>query len=230
MSEFPDMEITTLTPPQPQDILTLPDKEAEALIYGYVRHFDDVVSMSYARVGILCRLVQTYELHEQRIDPNTNEPCSFHRWLQIAAPRSHSTCYAALRDVEALKDMPEEQVVQIPTSNFPVVRQLSTAVRNDPKVIEAIKTKGQSDLVEHIRKTHPEQMIEHTISKRFRLEESAAQKIDEALKLAQLHGARNEAEALEMIAATAMETWKYEEAIEQAMLEAPDGEAAHNAD
>lgn len=219
---FPDMESTnqlTVEGRTMEQILQMSDREAECLIFGYVRHFDDVVSMSYARVGLLCRAVHSYELHEQRTDPETGEPCSFHRWVQIAAPRAHATCYAALRDVEALQDMPDGEVAQIPASNFPVVRQLSTQVRNDPQVIEAIKSKPTDGLVEHIRKNHPEQHIEHTTVKRFRLEESAAEKIEEALKMAQLHGARNEAEALEMMAAAAMESWRYEEQVEQAIAE-----------
>lgn len=207
-----------LTPSRLKEVLALPDCQAEEAIFNRIQAVTRTWEMSYAEVGLLCRAVDSYLLWEQRTDPDTGELCaSFSRWMHIAAPRSFSTCYAAMRDVEALQDVPAEQVAQIPAANFPVMKQLSTEVRNDPAVLRTAQTGSAERLVDHVRANHPDQHIERTKFLRFPLEESAAERIEEALRLAELHGAHNRSEALELIAREAVEQWRLEDEVAEAL-------------
>jgi hypothetical protein len=207
-----------VTPEIMCDILGMPDSKAEAILFDRLRKIDDNYKLSYAEVGQICIQVQAYLLHEQHTDPDTGEPCSFSRWLHLAAPYSHSTCYAAMRDCEELKDIPVEHLAEMPSSSFSVLKQLSTAVRADPELIEAAKTKRTDDLVEHIREHHPDEHLEHRRTMKFRPDESAAEKIEEALRCAQLHGAASREQALELIAEEAMMQWRLEEEVAQALV------------
>jgi hypothetical protein len=126
-----------------------------------------------------------------------------------------------MRDVDELSDVPRDELAQIPEANFPVMKQLSTAVRNDPKVLHVAKTGRSEDLVEHVREAHPDQHLEHRKHIKFTLDESAVEPIERALALAEEKGARNRGEALELIAAMAIETWQLEEEVETAHQTTP---------
>ena len=177
------------------------------------RYFDECQAIdnasrySYARIGIICRDVERRELWKSRAE-------SFAKWVRLACPWSYATAHASLRDVKELADIPEAQLAQIPASNFPIVKQLSTAVRAEPAVIEAAQTKHSEELVEEIRRTHPGQHLEHKVIMRFFPDESAVGNIEAALTMAKMRGAANRAEELELIAITAAETWRSEDEIE----------------
>ena len=170
---------------------------------------DNASKYSYARVGIICRDVKNRLLWQHRAK-------SFHEWVKIACPWSFATAHASLRDVEELADVPEKDLAAIPASNFPIMKQLSTAVRAEPQVLEGAKTKPTEKFVEQIRETHPEQHLDAKKPMRFFPDESAAVKIEEALEMAMRHGAANRSEALELIAYCALEQWQLEDEIEAA--------------
>ena len=225
----PDMESTTLITPitheRMADILGLPDEKAEPIFFSRLQQIAATWELGYAEVGLICRQVDAYLLWEKRIDPETGEPCaSFSRWVHVCCPRSFATVYAAMRDVEELKDVPAEHVAKIPASNFPVMKQLSSAVRNDPQVLEAAKSQNAEQFVETIRRDHPNQHIEHRQLLRFRPVESAAAKIKEALNRAEQMGAHNWDEALEWLAQWAMDWLEFkseEMKIDAAMKDLP---------
>jgi hypothetical protein len=120
-----------------------------------------------------------------------------------------------MRDVESLQDMPIEAVAKIPASNFSVVKQLSTQVRNDPRVIQAAQTQTSEQLIETVRAKFPEQHMEKRKVKRFTLEESALVQVEEAIKRAMVRGATNESEALEWICAEAVGSWDAEDTVKE---------------
>ena len=201
-----------LTPKDLKNLLSLSAEKAEAMLFDYLQKMDAAERVSYGWKGILCLQAKKHLLHEQHTDPETGKPCSWTRWVRIACPWSYSTTFAAVRDVEALDGLADEDIAQIPASNFPTMRQLSSAVRKDPEVLKTAKTKRTADLVDHIREHHPDQHIEPRKAIRFYVEESAAEKINEALDKAEERGAGSRSEALEFIAATAMQAWEAEEA------------------
>ena len=199
------------------DYSSLPDTDAEQAIYDWMRRFDDAQRLSYSRVGMLCREVKRRLLWRHRDDPDTGQPCtSFTRWVRVCAPYSYATCFAALGDVESLSDVPDEHLSSIPPSNYPTLRQLSTAVRSEPEVIEAAKTQRNDEFIETIRKSHPNQHLESRKTLRFHPSESAAKKIEEAIQAAMERGASNRDEALECLAVNALEDWRMEQEVESA--------------
>jgi len=215
-----------ITPDVMIEVLGLGEVEAEAALFERLRHIDKIHKLSYSETGNICLKVQAHLLHEMRTDPDNGEPCSFSRWLHLAAPYSYSTCYAAMRDCEAMKDISEEHLSEIPASNFPILRQLSTAVRSEPEILIAAKTKKIDEFVEHIKRSFPSQHLESRKSMRFHPEESAAEKIESALSRAESMGARTRDESLEWIAGWAMDwiSFKEEEiAIDRAMRDMPEG-------
>lgn len=214
-----DTDFTTqLTPDKMTDLLGLADEDAEPILFNRLQQIAHTFELGYAEVGLICREVDAYLLWEKRIDPETGQPCaSFTRWVRVCCPRSYATVYAAMRDIESLKDIPDHDLSQIPASNFPIVQQLSTSVRAEPDVIEAAKTQNTKGLVDHVRANYPDQAIEHSKMLRFKMSSSAAERVEMALKMAQLKGANNWPDALELICAEAMEAWRYEEEIESAM-------------
>ena len=176
-----------------------------------------VTETGHMRLGLICRQVEEQHLWQQHLDPETGQPChSFGRWLRILAPRAYSTCYQAIDDVRALSDIPEEELAQIPASNAKTMIKLSTKVRNEPATLKAAKTLRNAEFVEQIQRTHPDQCIERSKIKRFVLEESALEMVNRTLQMAILRGAKNESDALEMMAAEAAESWRAEDEVLEA--------------
>ena len=101
-----------------------------------------------------------------------------------------------MRDMEALKDIPSEQLAKVPESNFSVLKQLSTQVRNTPTVLQAAQTKRSDEFIEHIKREHPGQAIEHNKPMRFMPNETQAVEIEKALAMSMERGAKNRTEAL----------------------------------
>ena len=140
------------------EISTSPDLDSaarESLIFARLQAWDKAIT-SGPEIGILCREVRDTPLWPYRTDPETAKPCtSWTRWMHVAAPRAASTAFGYLRQVEALSDIPDAVLGQIRGENVDTVRQLSTAVRAEPEVLEAAKTQKADEFVEHIQKTHP---------------------------------------------------------------------------
>ncbi len=219
-----DTDFTSqLTPDKMASLLGLADEDSEPILFNRLQQITSTFELGYAEVGLICREVDAYLLWEKRTDPETGQPCvSFTRWVRVCCPRSYATVYAAMRDIESLKDIPDQHLSQIPASNFPIVQQLSTSVRAEPDVLEAAKTQNTKGLVEHVRANYPDQHIERTRFLRLPLDESVMEKVEELFKQAQLRGARNRSEALEMICAEAELQWRMEAEIEQVMTENKD--------
>ena len=159
--------------------------------------------------------VKTGDLWTARLDPETNEPCkSFNRWLCVAAPYSNATMFQAITDVEELSDVPDADLAEIPAANIHIVKQLSTAVRADPRVLQAAKTLSSKKFVEQVQCDHPQQHLEARKILRFvGVVESAAEEIERALTMAECRGARTRNEQLEAIAVEAIQAWDYEEEV-----------------
>jgi hypothetical protein len=206
-----------VTPDKMVGILALPNAEAEGALFERLRYLDRTTKLAYSEIGFISRTVQQFALHEYRIDPQSGNPCSFTRWIRLAAPWGYSTAFAAMRDVENLKDIPAEHLAEIPQSNFHILKQLSTAVRSEPGIIEAAKSKSAGELTEQIRKDHPEQHLDTRKMLRVNMDESALEKVEEAIFEAMTRGATSRGEALEMISAEALMEWKFEKEIERAL-------------
>lgn len=184
----------------------------EAFIFNELQTIDRSWKRSYARAGLLCK-----EVHDRLL---WRERChSFSEWMKMAAPYGYAQAWAALRDVEALADIPAEDLAEIPQANFPTMKQLSSAVRTQPAVLQMAKTAKTEDFVAHIEREHPAQHVEHRVTMKFKPEAGAVVKIEEALRMAMGRGARTRDEALEMMAAEALMQWTLEAEVEGIVLE-----------
>ena len=155
-------------------------------------------------------------LWKHRVDDADGFPCrSFARWVRIACPYAFSTVYAALRDVEALPHIPAEDLAQIPQSNIPTMKKLSTAVARDPWVLEAAKGRNEP-FVAYIREKHPDQHLE--VRKPVKVMVDDPDFIYSVLDQAcELHDAIDRGHALTMIAAMARRTWELESEVEMSI-------------
>lgn len=191
----------------------LPAEQAEPLIFAKMQSYDEAEKTRYMQIGLLCREVESRELWRLRSK-------SFDKWLRACCPFSYSTARAALHDCTELADVPADDLAQIPQSNISTLKQLSTAVRRDPKVLKAAKEEKADEFVSAIRVMHPGQAIEHRKPLRFNPEESGVIVIEEALLKAAEQGARNRDEALEMVAVSFLQQCQMEEQVEAAHSEA----------
>lgn len=208
----------------PSELLELPASEAEEACFSRLRLLDQTWKYSYIEIGQICRIVERKHLWKQRTDPATGERCtSFPAWVHAAAPWSFSTVFAAMRDCEELQDVPAEHLAEIPAANIGTLKQLSTAVRQDPAIIEAAKTMRAPEFVEQVRKEYPLQHLEKKKTLRFTMDESAADKVEQVINIAMAKGAKNWSDALEMICEEAADVWRLESEVEQALkdVEAP---------
>ena len=180
------------------DLTKLPDPDAEAEVYASLHSYDADERLRYASIGLMVLAVHKRMLWRHRIDPADGFPCrSFARWVRIACPYSYSTVYAALRDVEELQDVPAADLAQIPQSNMRTMKQLSTAVRRDPKVLAAAKGRTES-LVAHVKANHPNQHIEGEKFLRVPLNEGQMDDVNKAITKAMERGCASPSEVVWM--------------------------------
>lgn len=196
------------------DYTELPDAEAAEAITNHVKQWDADEPLRYASLGLMMLAVIERQLWKLTTDPVDGFPCrSFARWVRLCAPNGYSTCYAALKDVQDLPDVPPADLAQIPQSNFRTMKQLSTAVRRDPDVLQAAKGRG---LAGYINANHPDQHI--TDRKAVNVLVDDAEMVYSVLDQAvELHDAIDRGHALEMIAAMARLTWELESEVKQSI-------------
>ena len=101
-----------------------------------------------------------------------------HRVDQEAAPWGYATCFAAMRDLEELKDIPLSDLAEIPQSNFPILKQALTQVRGQPTVLHAAKNYRADSFQGYIEDHHPDQHIERPVTLRFTMAHSQAAEIE----------------------------------------------------
>lgn len=188
------------------------DQLDEARIFDAVHTFDEAERLGHAKIGLYCKEIEDRGIWRERTNPETGEKCgSFSEWVRCALPYGYGTAFGAKTDVtELLKDVPADDLAQIATCNFPVMKMLSSTVRKDQGVLKAAKTNHSEGFIEHIRQHHPGQMIEHRKLMKFRPAATAAQIIEETLEMAMAKGASSRDQALEWVCVEARQSWQLE--------------------
>ena len=188
------------------DYLALPDPDAERLIFSTLTTYAEDERSRYATVGLMADAVEKRLLWKCHVDPADGLPCrSFARWAQLC-PYPYSTLYAAMRDVQALADVPPTELAQIPHGNFRTMKQLSTSVRRDPAVLAAAKSQSNDSLVAHIKAKHPEQHIERETVFKVPLNETQMADVEAAIAKAINRGCGSRSEALWSVAVDYLST------------------------
>ena len=146
------------------DIICLPDPEAaEALAQrmAALDHIKLVYDRTYSDRVVIMRLFETKQLWKHLTDPDTGLPfphmTAFMSCSKLFGCRR--TNFEALADAKLLSDVPAEKLIDLPKGNIKVLAQLSTAVRNDPGILEAARA-GREALEGKLEKEHPQQHIE----------------------------------------------------------------------
>lgn len=205
------------------DYTQLEDSEAERAIFAHMRNIDKSERLNYAAKGLLAREVEDRGLWKLHEDPSTGLPCrSFNRWVMVACPYGHSSVRGALAYIRVLRDIPDADLAEIPPSNFPTMKMLSTAVRAKTEVLEAAKTQKAEVFVETLRRTEPDQHVSRRRPLRLNPTEEQRAEIDEAVALAIQNG--DAASAEQAIFGWAI---NYKQECEEQMMSANNGQVAH---
>lgn len=177
------------------------DEAAAKIISTRVSQWDKEEPLRYATLGLMALAVEKRLLWRLVTNPEDGMPCrSFATWVRVHAPRGYSTVYAALKDVEELSDVPADDLAQIPQSNMRTMKQLSSAVRRDPKVLELAKTQKTDALVAYVKAKHPNQHVMAETVFRCPLNELQMTEVEAAIIKAMNTGCASRSEALWMIA------------------------------
>lgn len=200
-------------------MIALPDEQAANSLHRRMVALDTVdriQQISFAERGFIIREFELRSLWKHLTDPDTG-----HKFPNITSWLSCSTflgCrrtnFEAKRDMETLSDVPAANLIDVPKGNLKVLTQLSTAVRNQPDILEAAKRLTSNEFLEKVEKEQPHQHIEAKRVLRFSPGRSWAKVIEETIDYAIEQGiAGNRDEALLRMAETSLNEWKLEEEI-----------------
>jgi hypothetical protein len=144
------------------EVLALPDPEAAEAVSLRLVALDNVERRAFSERCIIVHAVERRKLWQFLEDPDTGET-----FANMTAFMSCSyflgcrrTNFEALRVAKLLEDIPTPKLLDIPKSTLHTMTQLSTAVRNDPEILEAAKTLPPNEFVARIEIEHPNQHVQ----------------------------------------------------------------------
>jgi hypothetical protein len=133
----------------------LNDAPAATMLEACIRDLDGIEKQVFAVRGRALLMMEERQLWKLLTDPATKAPWrSLDAWLASAAPHSRSDCYAALRAVRELQDVPFETLTQMPRCNVEQLRKVSSGVRARPEVQAAARELPEKDFVEKLNREH----------------------------------------------------------------------------
>ena len=162
----------------------VPDDEAAVVLDRGLRELERGYRRSFVARGLILREVEERKLWEKLTDAETGKAyTSFDRWIVSAAPHSRSDCFAALKAVKELRDVPTDLLLDMPRCNVSVLQTLSSEVRKSPKVIEAAQTLSKKDFIKEVQVEHPQQHIEGQTQRKWHFDDSALPVIDKGIEM-----------------------------------------------
>ncbi|MDE2101621.1 MAG: hypothetical protein KGL39_30525 [Patescibacteria group bacterium] len=207
------------------DIIALPDPEAaDGLNRRMAAHalIESLREHSYGERVVITREFEQRALWRYLEDPDTGQPFpNLTAWLSCS---DYLGCrrvnFEALRTAKLLPEIPAQEMVGIPKANLQALTQISTAVRNQPDILEAARTLDSRAFEEKVEVEHPLQHIEVRKPMRFTPGRSWSKVIESALSYAVEHGiASTRDEALLRMAETALNEWQLEEELHEMVVE-----------
>lgn len=174
------------------DLFSLPDAEAAEALNGRMAAFvqiERIHQRSYVERGLIIREFEKRKLWKYLTDPETGETFPhLTAWLSCSEFLGcRRTNFESKRDMELLVDISAEKLIDVPKSNIKVLTQLSTAVRNQPDVLEAARTLPQHELMDKVEQEHPLQHIEKCMPIRLTPGRSERKAIDKWVNYALEH-------------------------------------------
>lgn len=183
------------------DAIALPDPEAAEALNGRFAawaRLDKLQERSFAERGLIIREFERRHLWRHLTDPDTGRVFPhLTAWLSCSDFLGcRRTNFAAKRTLGMLEDVPAAKLIDIPKGNLQTLAQLSTAVRNQPEVLEAARSLSRDKFEAKVEVDHPEQHIEGSKPMRFNFGRSHAKTIEKWIAHAIEHdiaGTREEA-------------------------------------
>lgn len=168
------LRVISLTLP---DLISLPDPEAAVALNGRMALLDMVDaahSVSYSQRLVIIAEFRRRSLWKYLIDPLVGEAFPHETaWLSSGFGGCRRVNFEAKRDAEKLADVPPGKLLDVPKGNIKVLTQLSTAVRNEPAILETARTASEDELLDKVEKEHPDQHL--TVRKRIILRPGRAE-------------------------------------------------------
>ena len=198
---FPTPKTAAQYQTEPYDAGDSPLSEAERLT-AELHSLDQAFRNGYIRAGMICMEMRDRELWRE-LDYH-----SFNDWLIHSAPYSRAHCYAAMKDIEELSEIGQQDLLAIDTRNIPILKKLSTAVRSDPTVLRAASEMPQDAFAGYLATNHPQQHVSATQRVTWNLEADVVRLIQEAIDVAMIRqGCTTREEAIEAICADYIATY-----------------------
>src|ERR1700729_776093 len=164
---------------------SLPDDEAAYYLNRCMVAMEGIWKRSFVSRGLILLEMEERELWRKLKDPRTGEPyASLGSWVVNCAPYSRSDCYAALKAVKELCDVPTDQLLNVERKNIGILQSLSTSVRRLPEVVKAAQTMSAKDFVKQVKADWPDQHLEDRNPIHLNPVDSAKTVIDEAIEMA----------------------------------------------
>jgi hypothetical protein len=185
-----------------------PDQEAADALTTRLRALERAYKRGYIERGLILLEVEERELWRLVEDPETGQPfTSLERWIVSCATHSRSDCFAALKAVKELRDIPTDQLLDTPRVNVSVLQSLSKSVRKRPEVIKAAQSMSNREFVKTLERDHPNQHIEERRTIHLNPVKGATAIIEEAIAMCMvLEDLKTREDALEYMAAEYVDT------------------------
>lgn len=175
--ELDDAKIRTLR--------SMPDAEAATVLDGRLRELERQYKRSFVERGLILLEVEQRELWKHILDAETQQPYeSLDRWICGAATHSRSDCFAALKAVKELRDVPTEKLLDMSRRNVGILQSLSSAVRKKPEVIKAAQEMTAKEFISTIQEHYPDQHTEQKAVMHLAPTTSQRSPIDHAIEIA----------------------------------------------
>ena len=165
----------------------MPREMAALWVDTHLREMEKSQKRSFAERGLLLKAAEEREYWREVFDNETGQNySSMERWICGACPYSRSDCFAAMRAVKELKDIPIDRLLNIPRCNIQVLIRLSSKVRENPTVLSRAESLSEKDFLEWLASNFEEQHIDPPARMHLAPTTSAKVVIDEAIEMAKI--------------------------------------------
>lgn len=157
---------------------------AAPVLDRHVRWMEQRDKRQFVEWGHCFLMVEQRELWKHLSDASGVPYRGFDAWVMSAAPYGRATAYEALGAIKALREIPMEQLAQVPRSNIKVLKMLPTR-QIDGEILAAAKSQSEKQFRRTARTRFPDSHIEMTEPMKLKPESSQREIIDFGLEVAQ---------------------------------------------
>lgn len=210
------IDLFQLTACSLSDLLQLPDQQAAVELNDRMSAWvklDSLQEGSFVERGRIIREFEARRLWSHLVDPETGQSFpSLTAWMSCSRFFGcRRTNFAAKKVMTMLADVPPERLAGVPTGTLYELTRLSTAVRNDSRILAAARVLPKDAFLEKVSREHVDQHVEPTETLRFSPVLSGAKLIKEWIEFALENDlAGNREEALVMACEAALREAKAE--------------------